>query len=278
MPDVTWFGWGPQILDQDHGGTGPWEATLGGAVTAGQTSITVLGEPACTASGGSCNGATGSTDTFMQDAAVGDLFRIGSEYVRLTGKKSATTWTIERGVFESSPASYANGSRLRATCGMTVNKYGQFANGFWDFASDPHGADTTNTTVVANTTMVGGHGFMNGSWWGMADYWMVPGSLPGVLNTPIAFKLSPEPPFAGAVAPAGGNSFMKHPTYHNGQAPNDNERAWFLDYQPFFGGNLHSDSAGLIRVSGNLQSTARTPPSRSSRGCSTCLAPRSSTR
>ena len=253
MPDVTWFGWGPQVLNQDHGGTGPWEATLGSAVTStAQTTISVLGEPSCTATSGSCRGATGPSDTFMQNAEVGDLFRIGSEYVRLTAKTSATTWTIQRGVFESAPATYPGGSRLRATCGMTVNKYGQFANGFWNFAADPHAADTSNTTVVANTTMVGGHAFMNGAWWGMADYWLVPGSFPAVLTNPIAFKLSAEPPFAGAVAPAGGNSFMKHPTYHNGQAPEEGARAWFLDYQPFFGGNLHSDSPGVTLVTGSL--------------------------
>jgi len=252
MPDVTWFGWGPQVLAQDHGGTGPWEMTLAAPLASSSSTITVLGAPKCTASGTSCRGATSNADTFMQDAAVGDLFKVGSEYVRLTGRTSDTTWSVERGVFGSTPGNFSNGSRLRATCGMTANKYGQFANGYWDFATDPHALDTTNTTVVANTTMVGGHAFMNGSWWGMADYWLVPGSLPDVLRTPIAFKLSAEPPFAGAVAPAGGNSFMKHPTYHNGAAPDDHARAWFLDYQPFFGGNLHSASPGVTVVSGTL--------------------------
>jgi hypothetical protein len=252
-PDVPVFSWGAQNLRGD-GSTGPWQSLLTEAILSpSQTQIAVSGDPTCTnPTASQCKGASSDSDRFFQNAAPGDLFRIGDEWIRLAAKSGLTVWTVERGVFGSTRGVHPAGSYLRAMCGATANASGQFLSGFWSYLEDPKGTDTTNQRFILSDSMVGGHNFAMGDYWVMADYMVISGALPGAASKPIAYKLSSEPPFAGVSAPAGGNSYQKHPSYHNYGAGSLDKTSWFLDYQPFIGGNLHSANPGLMPVTGNL--------------------------
>jgi IPT/TIG domain len=225
------------LLDSTNGlGTGTYQTRLTSAVSAGQTLIAVSGEPS--------NG--GPADAALPVAQVGDWFTFSDgEHVTITQKNSSTSWLI------SPPKnSHAAGITLFADC--IPGGVGGYRQLYWKFLDDPHGKDTTNSSyVVDHYWPAGGHDDWGTNLRVTEDYVAVAGPVATNLNTPITFSLDSSPLFAGARAPAYGETTKKHPSYHQSNAlPLD--QGWFLDYAGFAGGNLYSPTPGASLVSGQL--------------------------
>jgi len=228
-------------------GTAPMATKLSAAITAGDTTITVDGEPASLAKGG---------DPVGQDAAVGDVFGIGTsptESVRITAitqlPNGQRTWTIARtaGQAKAFPA----GTVVWADC-----KAG-FHLTYWKFLEDPHGRDATNRDVVVDNYWDGGGHADAGPLGRITEYgsgWAaVFGKVIDHLNQPLSLVIDDSPYFAGFHGISYGSTTSKHPSYHQdeNQAP-ETELRWFLDMMPFDGGNLFSPNPGATLVSGQL--------------------------
>ncbi|MCX6629063.1 MAG: hypothetical protein NTW28_15705, partial [Candidatus Solibacter sp.] len=215
-------------------GTAPMATKLSNAVAPGDTTITVDGEPVSLATAG---------DPIRQDAAVGDVFIIGSsstESVRITGiaqlPNGQRVWTVTR----ASPAkAFPAGTIVWAGC-----KAG-FHLTYWKFLKDPHGQDTTNRDVVADNYWDGGGHADAGPLGRITEYgpgWAVVfGRVIDHLNEPLSLVIDDSPYFAGVRGLDYGSTTSKHPSYHQDEAQTPaSEQRWFLDMLAFDGGNLYS--------------------------------------
>ena len=216
---------------------------LSSAIAAGDTTITVDGEPVSLATAG---------DPVHQDAAVGDAFVIDTEPVTITAIEKLPTgqrvWTVTRG----NPAkAFPAGTVVWANC-----KAG-FRLTYWKFLNDLHGLDTSNTNVVVDSYWDGGgHADAGplgrvtevGSGWAA-----VFGRVIDHLNEPLSLVIDDSPAFAGARGLDYGSTTSKHPSYHQDEAQTSAaEQRWFLDMLAFDGGNLFSPNPGATLVSGQL--------------------------
>ncbi len=227
-------------------GVAPMATKLAASVAAADKTITVEGEPASTAPAG---------DPVRQDAAVGDVFMIGTnptEIVTITGIQALAngqrTWTVTRG----SPArAFAAGVPVAANC-----KAG-FRLGYWKFLNDPHGTDATNQDVVIdNYWNGGGHadaGPLGRITESPAGWSVVFGKVIDNLNQPLSLTIDDSPLFAGVRGLDYGNTTSKHPSYHQDETQTPPaEQRWFLDFLAFDGGNLFSPVPGATLISGQL--------------------------
>ena len=224
-------------------GAAPMATKLSSSITAGDTKITVDGEPVSLAAAG---------DPVRQDAAVGDAFVIDTEPVRITGidklPNGQRVWTVTRG---SQPKAFPAGAVVWADC-----KAG-FRLTYWKFLNDPHGQDTTNSNVVVDSYWDGGgHADAGplgrvtevGSGWAA-----VFGRVIDHLNEPLSLVIDDSPAFAGAHGLDYGSTTSKHPSYHQDEAQTPvSEQRWFLDMLAFDGGNLFSPNPGATLLSGQL--------------------------
>ena len=237
-----------QNLHDAAGGVGnaTMATRLAAAVAAGDKTITVEGEPASTAPAG---------DPVHQDAAAGDVFVIGTnptETVTITAieplANGQRVWTVKRG----NPArAFDAGAPVAANC-----KAG-FHLTYWKFLNDPHGADTSNENVVADSYWDGG-GHADAGPLGRvtetsAGWGAVYGKVIDNLNRPLSLTIDDSPLFAGARGIDWGNTTSKHPSYHQDEAQTPAaEQRWFLDMLAFDGGNLFSANPGATLISGQL--------------------------
>jgi hypothetical protein len=210
------------------GATGPYFSNLTVGISATDTTITVSGEPNSTNTNG---------DAHLLDAAAGDIFLVqdsarGNEYVQIVQKRSSASWVVKRGSNGTAPKSHEAGAQLWAYCSTPGGSWDYW----WLFQSDPHGIDATGTNYFPELQFRGAHRVTRERYDIMADYVVRAGSLPDSLRKPATFLIDVSPPFAGAVAGAWGNSFQKHPSYGQPDAPPD-EQEWFLDVLPFIGGS-----------------------------------------
>ncbi|MGO9097841.1 MAG: hypothetical protein ACLQGV_21770 [Bryobacteraceae bacterium] len=211
------------------GATGPWQVSLTNAVASTDTSWVVSGEPVCNASSLPTNGST-----YLQDAAVGDVFLIGSEWVKLTGKTDAQHWTVSRGYGGTTKASYAAATLMRAGCEPIEITAGPPDDFFWRYLSDPHGTDTTNVYWIQDTGMYNAHRVERDPWDIMAGWDIRYGSFPANnFNGAVTTTISPDPAFSGIRAGADGNSYQKHNSFENWNSAEASRQAWFIDLLPF---------------------------------------------
>lgn len=168
-------GQGPYVVTvQSSGGLSSQTGVPGGitACPANQwnatqcSTIAVSGEPydpsPCTVSTAVCGTLETGLPGEIGVALPGDYFTVGStsEIVRLI-QKNGTTWIVQR-AFTGTPATVPAGTELYATCNTVTNGanwgYAQ-REFFWNFAQDPHGANTTGTTILSDKYGINGHYF-----------------------------------------------------------------------------------------------------------------------
>jgi hypothetical protein len=214
-------------------GTGPYVSTLTSAVASGDTVLSVSGEPR----------SNSPVDGYLLDAQVGDIFRFQDtwEYFTIVAKLSPTSWRVAR----TGSDSHAAGAKVMAACKAGYQIY-------WKFLADPYGVDTTNTNYLQDTQWpAGGHDDWGPNLRLTEDYSAIQGPVLDKINTPVTFQLNSSPGFAGVVGPAYGNSYAKHPSYHQSVA-SPQDQNWFLDMLGFIGGNIFSPNPGVIPISGQL--------------------------
>ena len=128
---------------------------------------------------------------------------------------------------------------------------------YWKFLTDPHGQDTTNTSVVVDHYFDGGGHWDYGPLGRLTEFgpgWAaVFGNIMDNLDKPLSLVIDDSPAFAGAKGLSYGSTTSKHPSYHQvaGVAP-PNELGWFMDAMSFDGGQFYSDNAGATSISGQL--------------------------
>jgi hypothetical protein len=208
--------------------TGPWEVVLQGDIDSTTNSITVSGEPVCKASSLPADGST-----YLQDTAVGDVFVFEdtNERIKITAK-NRTSWIIQRGYGRTTPASHGAGAVLRAVCEPV--EVTSMDDWFWRYLDDPHGTDTTNVYWHQDTVIYNSHRVERDPWDIVAGWSMRYGSFPDHnFDGAVTAGITASPAFSGIRAGADGNSYQKHPSYENWNAPSSEQRSWFLDVTPF---------------------------------------------
>ncbi|MGO9097428.1 MAG: hypothetical protein ACLQGV_19685 [Bryobacteraceae bacterium] len=249
-----------QVLKGSGTGHGPYTVALTSAVSsAGQTTFEVAGEP-----------TSPSADTYLQDAAIGDVFQIGAEYARILAKDGPTRWRVARGEFKTVPAVYPSGTSLTAICANHIGAGpAQFAGSFhpvWDFVGDPYGADSTGKYEWANRYV----GHQTSRLNRQVNVNQVAETAEGqfllatVKQPEFTIELSYAPRFAGKYAPGEPNTYQGHPTWHNVGDTREGRR-YFIDARPFVGGSA---------ISAQTPGCAPTAPPYPARGgCAASLVP-----
>lgn len=248
IPNNPLIGLNFQQLHDPSGliGTALMATKLSNSIAPGDATINVDGEPISQATGG---------DPVRQDAAVGDVFIIGtdpSEKVRITNitalANGQRVWTVSR---DSGAKAFPAGTIVWADC-----KAG-FRLTYWKFLNDPHGQDITNNNVVADNYWDGGGHADAGPLGRVTEYgpgWgAVFGRVIDHLNEPLSLVIDDSPFFAGVHGLDYGSTTSKHPSYHQDESQTPAEELrWFLDMLAFDGGNLFSPNPGATLISGQL--------------------------
>lgn len=214
------------------GSTGPWWVVLqnAGGVNTETTSITVDGEPVCDPASLPRDGST-----HLQDAAPGDVFEFADapEYVKIVAK-NGSLWTVQRGYGGSVKRNHVQGAKLKAICtGLTPIPGESGPDIFWRYLDDPHGMDRSNAYWIKEPYLQNMHRVERDPY-DIAGWTVRKGAFPADnFNKPPTFTIQPSVNFAGVWAGADGNSYQKHPSFENWNAPSAERRNWFLDLTPF---------------------------------------------
>jgi hypothetical protein len=238
-----------------------------GACPAGSTGcslVTVDGEPCDpTPAAGEATGSSVCPKNppwvYLQDAKVGDVFTIDSEYTVLVAK-NGNQWTLQRGYGISSPASHSS-TTLIAFC-MAED----FAHGVsnwswtWDTARDPHGLNSDGTTVRVAwdydhpvprpDVTIGGMPSYDGNCQSGAGGCYAVRAGTGPMGDPPNRYVSLAPTFSGA---SGTASYIERAQDHPSRLQDNavsSERQWFTDGRPLQ--PLMDISDAAISVSGQL--------------------------
>jgi hypothetical protein len=229
------------------------------------TDITVSGEPARV-----------SDSAFLQNSAVGDVIIVAqlsggapvyntTEYVRVLVKTDAQHLTVQRG-YQESVKDHTGITTLVMACGIRSPR--EIHNAFWDYTTDPYGANASGNTILIDSGGVGGHVGVGpgvrvesvGTWYRLGEavcpqallgsdgvcYQVRRGSLPDLL-TATSLGVALNPPFAGTLGVGNPNQVDAHPGACTA--------SWCLDGRPMnggFGGMLGSPGTPWINTSGQL--------------------------
>jgi hypothetical protein len=241
--------WRPTDLDS-YGDSGPWgvhvwsDAGHTAGLAAGTTEVYVDGEPAClNATQAYCYGVTGASDTFLMNAATGDLLVIGSEIVKVASKESATHWHLQR-AFGGTAASHSAGAVAQMKCEAWDVTGAYYKMGYWAYTSDALGASISYDASGASA----GHmearpsGRLNEAWG------FVSGLNASLDAAQLTRQLTRNPGFAGQTAGAPGNAYT---VWGNSESASPNG-LWFTDMGKTTGGvnGGISDGSSATLVSG----------------------------
>ncbi len=232
------------------------------AGSAGCSQVTVDGEP-CDPSPAPGEATGGSVCpknpawVYLQDANIGDVFTIDSEYLVLVAK-NGNQWILQRGYGLSSPSGHSS-TTLTAHC-MARDFYHGVSNWSWtwDTAKDPHGTNSDGTTVRVAwdydhpvprpDATIGGMPWYDSNCQSGACYAVREGA--GPMGDPPNRYVSLAPAFSGA---GGTATFIEraqdHPSWLQDNAPRS-ERQWLTDGRPLQ--PLIDISDAAIAVSGQL--------------------------
>jgi len=215
-------------------GLGPYQTKLTAPVGPSDTTLLVSGEPLNSAD---------SIEPYLMDAAVGDTFQLGSEYVKIVNKISSKVWTVQRAYARSgsNPAQpWPTETTITANCESQPDA--GWHDIWWKFQDDPHGA---GNGYIAEGYVWGGHSDTAPNGRVMESYYGVMGPVSTYINTPPSWTMSTDPLFAGAQGWADGNSYSHYPSYQQWNASSW-EQNWFLDEPTFYGANEMGPGANLI--------------------------------
>lgn len=203
----------------------------------------------------------------LQDAAVNDIFITSvSEWVKLVNK-TGNSWTFQRGYGHRGPRAGAN-AVLNAYCSCYDFDPSEYTNwsGTWDTVNDPHGTNTTGTTVLVAWdyshpnpdpfVTLGGNPYWDtancpvGACYGIRTT--------GAIGDPAQIRVTESPKFATAGGPSAYTERAQdHPSWLQKSASVAN-KLWFLDARPFAPQDDISDEFNL--VTGNLYKATSTTP------------------
>lgn len=198
-------------------------------------------------------------DRYVGSAQVGDVFAIGSEYVRIVAKNSSSQWVVARGMgwgdFGSSiPATHPAGTAAQALCasGPANQQSGvenRWSNTFWDFVNSTDGSNANyygpsyslgvDHGALTTDMQINGWSGINGPITSGA-YWN---------KKPYDWGITLAPRFAGKSAPANGNTYQGHPSMYAPLARGQEHRR-FYDVRPVIGGGEISQSNATCQACG----------------------------
>jgi hypothetical protein len=232
------------------------------AGSAGCDVVVVDGEPCDTSpQPGEASGARvcpkNASWAYLQDARVGDVFKVDAEPLYLVAK-SGTQWTLQRGYGGITPVGHSS-MTLSAACGaydFTTKGGASNWSWTWDTAADPHGTNSDGTTVKVAwdydhpvprpAVTIGGapsYDPVCGNCYAARDG---VGSMGDAPNRHVTYA----PPFSGATGTA---SYIERAQDHPSRLQDNavsSERQWFTDGRPLQ--PLMDISDAAISVSGQL--------------------------
>lgn len=237
--DQPAFQFATQVLKESGiTGGGPYRTTLSGAINNSTTTVVVASDTP----------TAPNPDTTIYAMAIGDVFTIDSEWLRITGK-TGTTLTATRAVNGSSAASHSDGAIVEMRCatppGANIEAYTAFLP-TWRYDLDPYGEDTTYTKIWANA--YNGHYTTRGHL-AVAQPAFSVGTegqdlIATVINPGFNVSHSDNPNFAGVSAGNPGLTMQTHPTFHNVNDTTASRKYW-LDIRPYVGGSsISRNTAG----------------------------------
>jgi len=257
------IGYNLQTMNAGKIGGGPYRATLNTAMNATDSSSTVnitstWNSGWGTAPSGFHPGEPLSQydDHFLQTIAVGDMFFIGSEWMKVTARSypdaNNLQVTVTRGYLGTTKTTHNVGDtvQMRYDAGTTES-----AAIVWKFLQDPHGTDTTNTYLVADTNAAA-HLTRRGNRKvesGMSVEWYATSSIMDAPNVQETRYYNVSPSFNGVIVSGEPNYWMSHVTYHQVNAP-ASEKEWALDGVPLLtlsspgSMTLQSGTTGVYKV------------------------------
>jgi hypothetical protein len=227
----------PHSMDSSGGcGTGPYYTTLTSGIGTGDTTIHVAGEPQ----------EDDGTEPWFQNAAIGDIFSIGSELLGITGK-SGTNWTVARALNGTTAQPASIGAHAQMVAGSVAGGPVTAQDFYWHFLDDPNGSTTTG--FQKETHMWGGHEDFWSGGRAMEPYWGVIGPAVSRLNTAPDWNMTVDVAFAGAQSRGDGNAVTRYPSFQQYNATSA-EKTWFTDEPTFYGTSFLG--TGATSISGQL--------------------------
>lgn len=240
MQILSWHG----LQDNSSISTGEWGSTITVQLNPAGTSATISAVPT----------NRSGTDAFNPgNWAIGDIigFHIPGpidDAVTVTGVSGSGPYTVTFTPAIAGGHTYPIGTQVTELCNAK-NLSGNAQNWeitYWKFLSDPHGTDTTNTTLVLDQYFEDGH-YDNGTNGRIVESpsgWdVVPGNITSFLNQPIPLEMTDSPTFHGIGGQCFSGSCTKHPSCHVTTLGNTTEQLICDDLTPvsgggqFYGGN-----------------------------------------
>lgn len=219
-----------QVLKESGtAGGGPYRTTITNGIDAFTATIPLA----------SLTPTASQADTTIYSIAVGDVFTIDGEWLRVEGI-NGTTLTVQRARNGSSAASHSSGAIVEMRCatppGANHEAYIAF-HPVWRYLDDPFGEDLNGNFIWVNA--YNGHMTTRGHLAVAQPAFAVgtPGTdlFYSTKNPTFNTSFSNNPKFAGVSPGTPGLTFQTHPTFHN---VNDTTvgRNYWLDVRPFVGG------------------------------------------
>jgi len=256
---INWHG----LEINSNVGTAQWKMFLSSNAMSGATSVVVTAQAVNQASGG---------DTFDPGPPqINDIFTfVGTGETKIvTSVSGSAPGPYTLGLNTALSNSYTTPQDLVLSCNA-LNQSGHNSGWmltYWKFGLDPHGTDTTNTTLVLDEYFdSGGHYDFNpgnitagptysGGGRISEGYPTVPGNMIANLDIPLPLNITDSPSFHGLVVPCFSSACVKHPSYHQTtDTPVGIEREWATDLSIYNGGELFfgPPSNPAVLVSGDL--------------------------